>query len=499
MAGLAHTYGPSCLLYDDPHNTAEQPSPTSTEPPRVRAQFFYVSSLPIDDPLTPLPQPSGSSGSTNAKLPPQPFSGKDNIALEEAWRGLRRAREAREKLSGDGTKAGRSIRLPIHGSRASESGSIRKREDASQDEIDKLVQEALTAARGLRILSKAGKDIPENEDDVLTVLAAVKEQVDKRKSKGINSEQERRYIVETLREVISRISGNIHDREVRPDVKHIIEVVVKTTQSSRLSHDENTTLKTTGKRSLPVSVPQIQDDHPRQSRVLGPASKESPGTAGTSSPSTPEPSRIRFTPDMVDGEARRSSERERARHQKRHGSPSNRKSKTPKRRSTSSPTGEEEWNTSESGGTPVQTAPVAVDTNISGSPFIRAPSRHKGTEATSTSPKYPEPSTPPRSKKLAENKNPRSSLETSVDAEHSEQTPPRVSSENRPNSKATDTTDQDEDAQQSLVTVGVSRLHLVELPNLKVLLLRAITIPLHFFQYANAFLSDETNILEPSS
>lgn len=469
MTGLAHTYGPSCLLYDGPHSTTEPSTSNSTEPPKARAQFFYLSSLPIDDPLTPLPQPSGSSSSTNAKVPPQPFSGKDNIALEEAWRGLREAREAREKLSGEGMEAGGSVRLPIHGPHAPELGSVRKREDASQDEIDKLAQEALTAARGLRILSKAGRDIPENERDVRTVVAAVKEQVAKRKGKRISSEQERRYTIETLGEVISRIRGNIHDREVRPDVKHIIEVVVKTTQSSRLSHDEDATPETANERSRPVSVPPVQNDSPRHSRVLG-VSKESPGTAGTSSPSTPDPARIRFTPDTIDGESRRSEEQERARHRKRHSSPSNRKSKTAKRRVTSSPTGEEEWNTSESGGTPVQTTIGPVDTNISGSPFIRAPSRHKGTASVSISPKVPEPSTPTRSRKLTENQNPRSSLETSVNTEPPERTPSRVGSENRPDSKATDDPDQVEDAQQTLVTVGVSRLHLVELPNLEVLL-----------------------------
>lgn len=480
MTGLAHTYGPSCLLYDGPHNTAEQStSTTSTTPPRVRAQFFYISPLPIDDPLTPLPQPSASSSYTNSKLPPQPFSGKDNIALEEAWRGLREAREASGNINNEGTRAGDSIHLPIHGSRPSGSSSQRKREDAFQDEIEKLAQEALAASRRLRILSKqASKDTPENERDVQTVLAAVKEQVAKRKNKGIGSEQERRGVIETLREVISQISDDIHGKEVRPDIKHIIEVVVKTTRRSRLSQGEDATSETTAGRSQPVSVPLVQDEHPRQSRVLGRVSMESPGTVGAYSPSTPDPSRIRFTPDLVDDESRKSEERERARHRKRHSSPSNRKAKTPKRRVTSSPSGEEEWNTSESGGTPVQATPTIGDTNISGSPFIRAPSRHKGTSSISISPNHPEPGTPTRSGKQAENENARSSLETSGNAEHSDRPASRVDSENRPSSKATDTPGQGEDAQQSLVTVGVSRLHLVELPNLKVFPIYSFTVSL---------------------
>lgn len=86
MAGPIHTYGSTCLLSDD------DPDPstwyTLQTPPRARPQYFYTSSLPIDDPLTSLPPPS--SGQTgNERAPPQPFSAKDNIALEESWKTLR--------------------------------------------------------------------------------------------------------------------------------------------------------------------------------------------------------------------------------------------------------------------------------------------------------------------------------------------------------------------------------------------------------------------------
>ncbi|KAL1863479.1 hypothetical protein Plec18170_000314 [Paecilomyces lecythidis] len=89
----AHTYGPTCLLADkdeDPATIRSSPSP-----PRLRAQFFYASSLPIDDPLAPLPIPSGSSSSAYEKFPPQPFSARDNIALEKAWKELRDTRETK--------------------------------------------------------------------------------------------------------------------------------------------------------------------------------------------------------------------------------------------------------------------------------------------------------------------------------------------------------------------------------------------------------------------
>lgn len=67
-------------------------------PPEIRSQFFYISSLPIDDPLAPLPPPA-SQGTGNERLPPTPFSARDNIALEEAWHDLREARKA--KLAGN--------------------------------------------------------------------------------------------------------------------------------------------------------------------------------------------------------------------------------------------------------------------------------------------------------------------------------------------------------------------------------------------------------------
>lgn len=53
----------------------------------MKAQFFYSSPLPIDDPLSAVPTPAGSD-SKAIKHPPRPFSARDNNALEEAWLGL---------------------------------------------------------------------------------------------------------------------------------------------------------------------------------------------------------------------------------------------------------------------------------------------------------------------------------------------------------------------------------------------------------------------------
>lgn len=80
MAHPAHSLGPTCVFYDD--DPDEDNPVDAIKPPRVKAQFFYVSSLPIDDPLSPLPPVIAEKA---ADLSPQPFSTRDNAALEEAW------------------------------------------------------------------------------------------------------------------------------------------------------------------------------------------------------------------------------------------------------------------------------------------------------------------------------------------------------------------------------------------------------------------------------
>ncbi|KAE8354177.1 DDHD domain-containing protein [Aspergillus coremiiformis] len=116
MTGPIHTYGPTCLLADD------DPDPSSwhsqDKPPKPRPQFFYVSSLPIDDPLTALPPPSGNQGPGNERAPPQPFSVKDNIALEESWVSLLRATKqeiAATKRSREGSSSNRNLGITVPG------------------------------------------------------------------------------------------------------------------------------------------------------------------------------------------------------------------------------------------------------------------------------------------------------------------------------------------------------------------------------------------------
>lgn len=73
----AHSLGPTCRYYE-PKTVSDNEGP-----PKVNAQFFYISSVPIDDPLSPVPP--ATSEKASAKHPPQPFSARDNAALEEAW------------------------------------------------------------------------------------------------------------------------------------------------------------------------------------------------------------------------------------------------------------------------------------------------------------------------------------------------------------------------------------------------------------------------------
>lgn len=82
-----HSYGPTCALYDFADDNAVA---DNHNPPKVKAQFFYASLLPIDDPLSPLPQIHAEQ---LADQPPQPFSSRDNAALEESWQDMRQRRE----------------------------------------------------------------------------------------------------------------------------------------------------------------------------------------------------------------------------------------------------------------------------------------------------------------------------------------------------------------------------------------------------------------------
>ena len=84
MASTGHTYGPSCLLHAESNTFTRRASEASVDPPPIKAHYFYCSPLPIDDPLSPVPPPP-SGTAPKQKLPPRPVSVHDNARLEKAW------------------------------------------------------------------------------------------------------------------------------------------------------------------------------------------------------------------------------------------------------------------------------------------------------------------------------------------------------------------------------------------------------------------------------
>ena len=92
MAFVSHTYGPTCLLRSDPSAVQSRIPTDSEDPPKIRAQFFYSSALPIDDPLSAVPPPQTSKSTGPSRVPPKAFSLHDNLALEEAWQSYQEKR-----------------------------------------------------------------------------------------------------------------------------------------------------------------------------------------------------------------------------------------------------------------------------------------------------------------------------------------------------------------------------------------------------------------------
>lgn len=84
MSSVTHTYGPTCHLS---RSVSFSGSKANNDIPDLKAQFFYNSPLPIDDPLSAVPTPAASD-SKSIRHPPRPFSARDNNALEEAWLGF---------------------------------------------------------------------------------------------------------------------------------------------------------------------------------------------------------------------------------------------------------------------------------------------------------------------------------------------------------------------------------------------------------------------------
>ncbi|KAK4455583.1 phospholipase DDHD1 [Podospora aff. communis PSN243] len=76
-----HTYGPACRLAPAPH---PEPVDGLDDIPPIKAQFFYSSPIPIDDPLS-AATIVGAGENKSTKPPLRPFSPGDTLALEKAW------------------------------------------------------------------------------------------------------------------------------------------------------------------------------------------------------------------------------------------------------------------------------------------------------------------------------------------------------------------------------------------------------------------------------
>ena len=151
MSSDAHTFGPTCIFHDEDDDGRSTPSADSLQPPPIKAQFFYVSALPLDDPLSPLP-PISSDPKIAQNHRPQPFSVRDNAALAEAWQSTEYSRNRASEKSKEnsqrppvgerGTTLGELIRFPRFAGDGSsppsksylaQENQISTRHEASQD------------------------------------------------------------------------------------------------------------------------------------------------------------------------------------------------------------------------------------------------------------------------------------------------------------------------------------------------------------------------------
>lgn len=145
-----HSLGPTCAYYE---GDAQDPTTQGSGPPRVKAQFFYVSSLPIDDPLSPLPPTTAEKASD---LPPQPFSVRDSAALEEAWQAFQTATGVRGgKTKGNNVRGVFSFPEFRNSSRSSalrspptESAGTRKSAKDARPETDVMLDPAPSDSKG---------------------------------------------------------------------------------------------------------------------------------------------------------------------------------------------------------------------------------------------------------------------------------------------------------------------------------------------------------------
>ncbi|KAG5294135.1 DDHD domain-containing protein [Histoplasma capsulatum G186AR] len=431
MSSLLHTYGPTCLLYDPEDNpTTKSDFSTSTAPPKVRAQFFYLSSFPIDDPLTPLPAASASSSSSQSSFPPRPFSVLDNIALEEAWHGLRNAVEDQDA---DDTR---------------KSGSEEDRANrAWRQKVDRLILEALTAVREYRDASPDLNVTPINErHDTSSIFALVEKHAAIYGSSEGGETEKRRFVVSTLRNVIEQISRQ-KESAWRHDLRPIIVALFCAAANEIPNQEKDTSTKVADKFSRQVCEQEEPAGVPIPIRM--PA--ESAGDVEASSNSMGQILDPYNSPKSL----------------KRHSPPADRKSKTSKRISISSPCGDDVFGSySSQTGRPIPSAGVhGGDTNITGSPFIRAPARSPRSVPSPRSPATPSRASHPLGGMVTVDQG--SDVRSAKSRVHSAGSPSKFTVQRLSPSELEVTPVQRKKEPDAVIPVGISRLHSVELPNLE--------------------------------
>ncbi|KAK2794287.1 hypothetical protein FQN52_008645 [Onygenales sp. PD_12] len=444
MSTLIHTYGPTCLLYD-PENDASTRTDysASSSPPKIRAQFFYLSSFPIDDPLTPLPPPS-TSATQQANLPPRPFAVLDNIALEEAWQGLRsaledaEAEEARNKQSGDG----QSPHPSDQGTR--NEGERTKR--IWRLDVERLINEALQAVRDFLDASPEVDLTPIGErHDAASVFTLLENHGIEYAGSESDDAAKRRFVVSTVKEIIEQIT--LHDeRDWRQDLRPIIMALFSAASNEIPSQDGESPVARVAHRLSQGHKTPIRDELVQSSMPIRISKKQS--NAVETSTKSVEPN---LSPD------------DRPNLLKRHSPPIERKSKSSKRRSTSSPSGDD--GPYQSPRSIPSMGLHSADTNISGSPFIRAPV--KGPRS-GVSPQLP--STPTKTPRTLGGM---TSFDQENDAPLSGSKNDSIDSPSRPGLRRLSASQPEVPAAEkktepdAVIPVGISRLHSVELPNLQ--------------------------------
>lgn len=154
MSQSAHTYGPTCRLAPRVSFSGYK---GDDDCPDLKAQFFYRSQLPIDDPLSVVPTPSGSE-SKSVKHPLRPFSAHDNDALEESWLGLSSGKDKKHNKKGKDAQDGKgsSAKKDTQASKWTKLGRGSKNVKVSQDE--RYPQASKVSERPENTPQVAGKD-----------------------------------------------------------------------------------------------------------------------------------------------------------------------------------------------------------------------------------------------------------------------------------------------------------------------------------------------------